>query len=143
MLFLLHQVMFVIFVKKLLLSFIRIQNIERLINIVPISFDVTMYNFQECLLPRDLAMLEVMAFAPGKRAQFIFQIKSLQTSKWGNKMKIVKFQNYNQLLRKQKQNKKFISTKLHSTGSQTSTWKKTLIITRLQSTGSQTSKRFK
>ena len=81
MLFLLHQVMFVIFVKKLLLSFIRIQNIERLINIVPISFDVTMYNFQECLLPRDLAMLEVMAFAPGKRAQLKFQINSLQTSK--------------------------------------------------------------
>ena len=141
MLFLLHQVMFVIFVKKLLLSFIRIQNIERLINIVPISFDVTMYNFQECLLPRDLAMLEVMAFAPGKRAQLKFQINSLQTSKWGNK--IVKFQNYNQLLCKQKQNKKFNITKLQSTGSQTSTWTKTLTITRLQSTGSQTSKRFK
>ena len=102
-----------------------------------------MYNFQECLLPRDLAMLEVMAFAPGKRAQLIFQIKSLQTSKRGNKMKIVKFQNYKQLLCKQKQNKKFNITKLQSTGLQTSTCTKTLTITRLQSTGSQTSKRFK
>ena len=91
-----------------------------------------MYNFQECLLPRDLAMLEVMAFAPGKRAQLIFQIKSLQTSKRGNKMKIVKFQNYNQLLCKQKQNKKFNITKLQSIGSQTSTRAKTLNIFKLQ-----------